>query len=145
MDPSGIFFTSHAGDRSLVRTRAQWVCLLALLLVLATEEPLRLALQAAAHAVDLAAALELAEDRTLQCAIDLAERHRALALGLGQVVRQLEQPARGAGCEQPAVDALGKARTELFGQRLRGGFHQHRGLPEARAVLSNRAVQQQAV
>lgn len=36
MDPSGIFFTSHAGDRSLVRTRAQWVCLLALLLVLAT-------------------------------------------------------------------------------------------------------------
>ncbi len=36
MDPSGIFFTSHAGDRSLVRTRAQWACLLALLLVLAT-------------------------------------------------------------------------------------------------------------
>lgn len=36
MDPSGIFFTSHAGDRSLVRTRAQWICLLALLLVLAT-------------------------------------------------------------------------------------------------------------
>ncbi|WP_439605636.1 branched-chain amino acid ABC transporter permease [Hydrogenophaga sp.] len=36
MDPSGIFFTSHAGDRSLVRTRAQWVCLVLLLLVLAT-------------------------------------------------------------------------------------------------------------
>lgn len=36
MDPSGIFFTSHAGDRSLVRTRAQWICLLALLLALAT-------------------------------------------------------------------------------------------------------------
>lgn len=36
MDPSGIFFTSHAGDRSLVRTRAQWVCLLLLLLALAT-------------------------------------------------------------------------------------------------------------
>jgi len=36
MDPSGIFFTDHAGDRSLVRTLAQWACLLALLLVLAT-------------------------------------------------------------------------------------------------------------
>lgn len=36
MDPSGIFFTSHAGDRSLVRTRAQWACLVLLLLVLAT-------------------------------------------------------------------------------------------------------------
>ena len=36
MDPSGIFFTSHAGDRSLVRTRAQWVCLVLLLLALAT-------------------------------------------------------------------------------------------------------------
>lgn len=36
MDPSGIFFTSHAGDRSLVRTRAQWVCLLLLLFALAT-------------------------------------------------------------------------------------------------------------
>ena len=36
MDPSGTFFTNYAGDRSLVRTRAQWVCLLALVLVLAT-------------------------------------------------------------------------------------------------------------
>jgi len=36
MDPSGIFFTSHAGDRSMVRTRAQRACLLALLLLLAT-------------------------------------------------------------------------------------------------------------
>lgn len=36
MDPSGIFFTSHAGDRSLVRTRAQWISLVLLLLVLAT-------------------------------------------------------------------------------------------------------------
>jgi branched-chain amino acid transport system permease protein len=36
MDPSGTFFTHYAGDRSLVRTRAQWACLLALLLVLAT-------------------------------------------------------------------------------------------------------------
>ena len=36
MDPSGIFFTRHAGDRSLIRTRAQWACLVALLLVLAT-------------------------------------------------------------------------------------------------------------
>ncbi len=35
MDPSGIFFTNYAGDRSLVRTRAQWVCLIALLIVLA--------------------------------------------------------------------------------------------------------------
>lgn len=35
MDPSGIFFTNYAGDRSLVRTRAQWICLLALLLLLA--------------------------------------------------------------------------------------------------------------
>jgi branched-chain amino acid transport system permease protein len=36
MDPSGIFFTSYSGDRSLVRTRAQWAGLLALLLVLVT-------------------------------------------------------------------------------------------------------------
>ena len=36
MDPSGIFFTNYAGDRSLVRTRAQWVCLLSLLILLAT-------------------------------------------------------------------------------------------------------------
>jgi branched-chain amino acid transport system permease protein len=36
MDPSGTFFTNYAGDRSLVRTRAQWICLLALVLVLAT-------------------------------------------------------------------------------------------------------------
>lgn len=35
MDPSGVFFTNYAGDRSLVRTRAQWICLLALLLLLA--------------------------------------------------------------------------------------------------------------
>jgi branched-chain amino acid transport system permease protein len=34
MDPSGIFFTSYSGDRSLVRTRAQWACLLALTIVL---------------------------------------------------------------------------------------------------------------
>lgn len=34
MDPSGIFFNSYAGDRSLVRTRLQWVALLALLAVL---------------------------------------------------------------------------------------------------------------
>lgn len=36
MDPSGTFFTNYAGDRSLVRTRAQWVCLLALVLMLVT-------------------------------------------------------------------------------------------------------------
>ena len=36
MDPSGIFFTSHAGDRSLIRTRPQWACLILLLFVLAT-------------------------------------------------------------------------------------------------------------
>ncbi len=36
MDASGIFFTSYGGDRSLVRTRAQWCGLLALLLALAT-------------------------------------------------------------------------------------------------------------
>jgi ABC-type branched-subunit amino acid transport system permease subunit len=36
MDPSGTFFTHYAGDRSLVRTRAQWACLALLLLVLAT-------------------------------------------------------------------------------------------------------------
>ena len=36
MDPSGIFFTNYAGDRSLIRTRAQWASLLLVLLVLAT-------------------------------------------------------------------------------------------------------------
>ncbi len=36
MDPSGIFFTNYAGDRSLIRTRAQWLSLLVLLLALAT-------------------------------------------------------------------------------------------------------------
>lgn len=36
MDPSGIFFTHYAGDRSLVRTRPQWFCLIAMLMVLAT-------------------------------------------------------------------------------------------------------------
>ena len=34
MDPSGIFFTSYAGDRSLVRTRAQAITLLLFLLAL---------------------------------------------------------------------------------------------------------------
>ena len=27
MDPSGVFFTNYAGDRSLIRTRAQWASL----------------------------------------------------------------------------------------------------------------------
>lgn len=36
MDASGVFFTSYAGDRRLVRTPQQWVALLLLLLVLAS-------------------------------------------------------------------------------------------------------------
>lgn len=36
MDPSGVFFTNYAGDRSLIRTRAQWVSLVLVLLILAT-------------------------------------------------------------------------------------------------------------
>lgn len=36
MDPSGIFFTNYAGDRSLIRTRAQWISLLVLMLALAS-------------------------------------------------------------------------------------------------------------
>ena len=34
MEASGVFFTSYAGDRSLVRTRPQWIALLLLVLVL---------------------------------------------------------------------------------------------------------------
>lgn len=36
MDPSGIFFTSYARDRSLVRSRPQWAALIAFLLLLAS-------------------------------------------------------------------------------------------------------------
>lgn len=36
MDPSGIFFTSYARDRSLVRSRPQWAALMAFLLLLAS-------------------------------------------------------------------------------------------------------------
>lgn len=36
MDPSGTFFTNYAGDRSLVRTRAQWTWLLLLVFALVT-------------------------------------------------------------------------------------------------------------
>jgi branched-chain amino acid transport system permease protein len=36
MDPSGVFFTHYAGDRSLIRTRAQWASLVLVLLALAT-------------------------------------------------------------------------------------------------------------
>jgi branched-chain amino acid transport system permease protein len=36
MDPSGVFFTNHSGDRSLIRTRAQATCLVLLFILLAT-------------------------------------------------------------------------------------------------------------
>lgn len=36
MDPSGIFFTSYGRDRSLIRSRPQWVALIAFLLLLAS-------------------------------------------------------------------------------------------------------------
>ena len=36
MDPSGVFFTNYAGDRSLIRTRKQWAFLIAFLVLFVT-------------------------------------------------------------------------------------------------------------